>query len=251
MRPHDPLIVDVHTHTFPRLGSASGAESAKFHTSCIQHHVQYHTQGIRRVGDDAPVGDYLLSPDGDGIDSLRDVNFRVAHHGRIEFTVGGEDYYIQWYPLWMADMAALPQLMISYMNYVGVDVGVLQHDHVYGALDDYLTDVVRQYPDRFIALAQIREWEADQEKQLERLRHQVQDLGHRGLYYSAEGFAHVNYESNLADPRWEPMWDLVRELAIPVFWYLHTPRRNRFAAYLEHAKWLDQWTAEHEDIPCV
>jgi len=87
-----------------------------------------------------------------------------------------------------------------------------------------LADVVKQHPDRLIALAQIREWEADRDEQLERLRRQVQELGHRGLYYSAEGFAHINYESNLADARWEPMWQLVRELGIPVFWYLHTPR---------------------------
>lgn len=247
----DSLIIDIHTHAFPRLGSDSGGESAQFHTDCIQHHVQYHSQGIRRASDGTRMREYLLAPDGDGIDSLRDVNFRVGHHGRIEFTIDGEDYYIQWYPLWMADMTAPPQLMVSYMDYVGVDIGVLQHDHVYGALDEYLADVVKQHPDRFIALAQIREWEADQDEQLERLRRQVQDLGHRGLYFSAEGFAHVNYESNLADPRWEPMWELVRELEIPVFWYLHTSRRDRFAAYLEHANWLDHWAAEHEDIPCV
>jgi len=60
-------------------------------------------------------------------------------------------------------MNAPPELMVAYMNYVGVDVGVLQHDHVYGALDDYLAGVVTAYPDRFLALAQVREWEADQD----------------------------------------------------------------------------------------
>ncbi len=249
--PTDPIVIDVHTHAFPRLGTASGGETAAFHTACIQHHVQQHPQGIRRVADDARVREHLLAPDGDGIDALLNVGFHVGENGRIEFNVEGENYYIQWYPAWMSDMKAPPRLMVSFMNYVGVDVGVLQHDHVYGALDDYLADVVRQYPGRFLALAQVREWQADRDEQLERLRRQVEDLGHSGLYYSAEGHAHTNYESNLADARWEPLWDLVAKLKIPVFWYLHTPRQPRFERYVEQAECLNRWAAEHEDIPCV
>jgi len=247
----NPPVIDIHTHAFPRLGTASGCETADFHRRCIQHHVQYHYLGIRRASDGTRTLEPLLAPEGDGISYLRGVDFRVGENGRIEFTVKGEDYFIQWYPPWMTDMTAPPQLMLAFMNQVGVDMGVFQHDHVYGALDEYLADVVKQHPDRFLALAQIREWQADRDEQLERLRRQVEDLGHRGLYFSAEGFAHIDYKSDLADTRWEPMWDLVRSLQIPVFWYLHTSRLDRINAYLEQADVLNRWAAEHEDIPCV
>lgn len=250
--PHaEPIVIDIHTHAFPRLGAASGCETAEYHTNCIQTHVQFHAQGIRRADDDSRVNGHLLAPEKDGVDYLRDVNFHVSGNGRLEFTVDGENYYIQWYPPWMSDMTARPEMMVAFMNYVGVDMGVFQHDHVYGALDEYLADVVREYPDRFIALAQVREWEADQDAQLERLRRQVEELGHRGLYYSVEAFAQVNYETNLLDPRWEPLWDLVRELSIPVFWILYQARINRFERYVEQVELLDRWAADHEDIPSV
>ncbi len=249
---HDePIVIDVHTHAFPRLGTASGGETAQYHTNCIQHHVQFHAQGFRRCSDDSRVAGFPLAPERDGFGYLKDVDFRIGDNGRLEFTQDGEDCYLQWYPPLMRDMTARPETMLAYMNYVGVDVGVLQHDHPYGALDDYLADVIKEYPDRFIALAQVREWEADTDEQLERLRRQVQDLGHRGVYYAVEAFAKVNYELNLLDPRWEPFWDLVRELKIVVFWYLHQARLNRFDRYLEVADMLNRWAAEHEDIPCV
>ena len=43
--------------------------------------------------------------------------------------------------------------MVGEMNVTGVDIGVLQSDHVYGELDEYYHEAMQRYPHRFIALA--------------------------------------------------------------------------------------------------
>ncbi len=35
------MIVDAHTHVFPRLGTGSGGQTAETQLQIIQHHVQY------------------------------------------------------------------------------------------------------------------------------------------------------------------------------------------------------------------
>ena len=43
-------------------------------------------------------------------------------------------------------------------------MAVLQHDHVYGSLNEFYSECLQRYPGRFLPLAQIREWEADQDE---------------------------------------------------------------------------------------
>ena len=145
-----------------------------------QYHVRFNKQGIRRTRDNVKVVDPLLTGDNDGISFLPDVDFRIGEFGRVEFTVDGEDYYIQWLPPTLRDMSSSPEYMIAQMNYVGIDRAVLQHDRVYGRLDDFLSDCVRKFPDRFVALAQVDEWRAGEPDQIERLRHEVTESGIQG-----------------------------------------------------------------------
>ena len=245
------MIIDAHAHVFPRLGTDSGDQPAETQLHIIQHHVQFHSQGWRRRRDGLRADDSLLMPAGDGIADMPDVDFRVAGHGQLECTVDGEDYYLQWYPCWFQDMAAPPELMIAYMDYLGVDMAVLQHDHIYGSLNEILSDCMNRYPGRFLPLAQIREWEADQELQWSRLEYAVETLGLRGLYFSVESLAFTGWVDHLDDAKFEPLWETVRRLEIPVFWYLYTSHRDRLGSYLEQVVRLDRWAKSHPDIPCV
>lgn len=61
---------------------------------------------------------------------------------------------MQIYPPSLINNEALPQRMIAEMNQVGVDIGVLQCDHIYSNLDKYFSDAMKAYPGRFIGLAQ-------------------------------------------------------------------------------------------------
>jgi predicted TIM-barrel fold metal-dependent hydrolase len=110
---------------------------------------------------------------------------------------------------------------------------------------------MQRYPDRFLPLAQIREWEADQDEQLARLEHAVQALGLKGLYFMVEALAFTGFVDHLDDAKFEPLWDAVRRLQIPVFWYLYTSHRDRFGGYMEQVRRLDRWARAHPDIPSV
>lgn len=246
------MIVDIHAHALPRLAGPSGHGLFEDHMKHLQHHLYFHIQGVRRARDGAPVREQtLFDGQNDGLSGMYEVNFRIGRFGRLEWTYAGEDYYVQWMPPTLADMAAPPELMIQQMDYVGVDKAVLQNVHVYGDLNKYLSECVRSYPDRFIALAVVNEWEADQESQVLRLRHAITELGLSGLYFHTEGFFMTDFRDHLDDEKLDPLWREVRRLGIPVFWDTYSSRRNQTEDYLEQARRLDRWAKKYPDIVAV
>ncbi len=242
-------IIDSHVHCFPPLGTSRNVTHQQL--TELQHHVRFHSQGIRRVRDGAQVESPLLAGEKDGISFIPDLNFRIGRFGKLEFTHENEDYYIQWYPADFENMSISPELMISQMDYAGVDRGIIQHDRIYGRLDDFLSDCVNKYPDRFIALAQINEWEGGEEHQLERLRHQIEDLNHSGLYFSTGGFFHCDFQIGINDKSLKPLWDLVTELDIPIHWYAAKIRKPFPEDYLEEIRDLIQWAETYPEIRSV
>ncbi len=243
------VIFDNHTHCFPPL--AEDGSIKKRRLAEHQHHVRFHGQGIRRSRDGARVPAPLLVGDGEGISWLPEVDFRIGSFGRLEFTHEGEDYYVQWMSPTLQDMSVSPELMIAQMDYVGVDRAVLQHDRIYGKLDEFLGDCVRRYPDRFVALAQVDEWVGGRDDQLERLRRQVEDLGHSGLYFSTGGFFHDDFKIGVNDPSLEPLWELVGELGITVHWYAAKIRQPLAEDYLEELREFIAWAETHPGIPSI
>ena len=242
-------VFDAHAHCFPPLGMDRGIMKTRLAEH--QYHVRFHGQGIRRTRDDMPVEAYLLAGEKDGVSFQPDVDFRIGEFGRVEFTVDSEDYYIQWMPPTLLDMSSSPEYMIAQMDYVDVDRAVIQHDRIYGKLDDFLSDCVRKYPSRFVALAQVDEWRAGEPDQIERLRHEVTDLGFKGLYFSTGGFVHTDFANNINDPEFEPLWQAVADLGIPIHWYAGEYRTNITEAYFRELEDILEWARRHPEIPCV
>ena len=248
------ILFDAHAHCFPPLGDQGPLEDdgmVRRRLAEHQYHVRFHPQGIRRSRDDARIDEPLLQGEGDGASLLPDVDFRIGRFGRIEFTVAGEDYYIQWMPPSLWDLSTSPELMVAQMDYVGVQRAVLQHDRIYGRLDRYLSDCVRRFPGRFVALAQVDEWCAGETEQVERLQQQVRELGFSGLYFSTGGFFHNDFSSSINDAELEPLWEAVGELAIPIHWYAGELRSDKNEGYLRELVDLLTWTRNHPGIPCV
>ena len=78
---------------------------------------------------------------------MPDVNFRFGRYGQAEITVDGVDYLMQFYPPNLENLEATPERMIAEMEIAGVDIGVLQSDHVYGAnINEYYVEAMRRYP---------------------------------------------------------------------------------------------------------
>lgn len=210
------MIIDNHMHIFPHLGGASGFDSVAEHMKHLQLQMCGYTSPHRRVSDQVIVMGTLWDDNrSPSYESLYDVNFRVGDFGRCIWTYEGVDYYIQKFPPSMQVMEAPPGLALAQMDYAGVDMAILHNQNYYGFLNEYIGDACKRYPDRFIGLAQVHEEEAYTPREIERLRHAVEELGLRGLY-----FAPGNHDRNpdyLHDSQFKPFWDEVKRLGIVVY----------------------------------
>jgi predicted TIM-barrel fold metal-dependent hydrolase len=110
-----------------------------------------------------------------------------------------------------------PEYMVSEMDAAGVDVAVLQNTSLYGKLNDYISECIRQYPERFIGLARIEEAYVDNDAQLIELHRCTQEAGLQGLFFTVGGFWRNAYSQNLDDTRYNAFWDEVTRLGLVVY----------------------------------
>jgi predicted TIM-barrel fold metal-dependent hydrolase len=235
-------VVDSHAHIFPYLGDAS-AEHRQF----LQLYMATHGEPVRRLVDHIQVeGQTLYAGRLDSPSSLRDVDFRVGRFGRFEWTADGSDLYLQFFPPSLQHMESSPEFMLQQMARAGVDRAVLQNARPYGRLNEYFANAVRAYPDRFIGLADVDESQAHTEAEITRLRHAVRELGLRGVYYANRALFTTGYAHAFDDPIFDPFWEEVSGLGIPVFWEIvGVPDPNNQDDLLREIarlnRWLERW----------
>jgi len=246
-------VVDSHVHIFPPLGERSGFASEAEHRQFLQLYMATHGEPVRRLRDHVEIYEQTLH-DGrlDGPASLRPVDFRVGRFGRFEWTAQGEDLYLQFFPPSLQTMASPPELMLQQMARAGVDRAVLQNARLYGRLDDYFADAVQAYPDRFIGLADVDEAAAHTDAQIAKLRRAVRELGLRGLYYANRALFTAGYAHPFDDPLFDPFWEEVRGLHIPVFWEIvGVPNPADGDQLLREVARLNRWAERWPDVPGV
>ncbi|SVE33363.1 uncharacterized protein METZ01_LOCUS486217, partial [marine metagenome] len=181
------VVIDTHAHIFPRLGKSKGWDQ-NIHTKLSQNHVRDFTTFWRKK-DNSRIDGFLLDYPSDDIGQIPNLNFQITDHGRAEFVKDGIEYYMQIAPPGLSTMEVTPERMLGEMDIAGVDLCVLQSDHVYGELNEFYGEASQKYPNKFAPLAQIREWNGDHENELQELENAVYKQGSKGLYFSVEGFA--------------------------------------------------------------
>ena len=243
-------IIDAHYHIFPQLGSQNGGIDRELRLKLWRFHAR-EWNNFWRKKDGKHTTEQFLQFDSNDIDDMPELDFRLTDFGQAEITVAGIDYVMQLFPPNLVNNEAPPQRMVAEMNQAGVDMGVLQCDHVYGDLSEYFADAMKTYPGRFIGLAQIWEPEADSPRRLENLERAIREHGNRGLYFSVEPFSVLQNEVAIHDPKFDALWDLVQDLGIPVFWFLDDRTVDRVARFIRRVAELDAWAQRHPDIPSV
>lgn len=228
------VIVDTHAHAFPYLANVGLYASVEDHLRHIQRNLTTHPQGGRRVRDNAiPKEPTLWDGKTPGFAGLLDVNFRAGPFGRFEWEKDGEAYYIQYFPPSLEEMVARPERMLAQMQYAGVDKAVLQFAKVYGITTDYMSDCVRQWPDRFRACTAVNEDQANRVEQIDGLRHAVKHMRLTALYFECKGYGASNYQNHLDDEKYSPFWEEVQSLGIPVLWDIRIAvKRTDHGAYM-------------------
>src|SRR5271170_5551633 len=212
------MIVDCHAHVFQDWQGPCGHPTRVQHLKYLQKNMTRPAARVFRVRDGKRADASALYRSGaNGWSGLTDVNFRVGANGQLDFTVDGEDYYVQYMPVGMQQMVASPELMLAQMDYAGVDRCVLQAGGAYGAMNDYNAFAQHQYPQKFFALMNVDEGGLDRPEVLREAERAYHELGLRGLYYGLDGLARHDFRKPFADPSFEPFWERIASWSIPVF----------------------------------
>jgi predicted TIM-barrel fold metal-dependent hydrolase len=249
------MIVDAHAHIFPQLAGACGYPTEDEHRRFLQLYIATHGEPVYRLRDTAVVPEaasILYSGNLDSFDSLNEqANFRVGRCGRFEWDYEGETHYRSFLPPSLQDMTAPVDFLLQSMARAGVDVAVLQNAGLYGRLNAEFAEAMRAHPHKFIGLADVRPAECDCPEESERLRSAVRDLGLRGIYYANRGLIADGYRRGFDDPSFDPYWETVRSLGIPIFWEILGTPMPTTENHLRELDRLDRWLVRWWDIPCV
>ena len=245
------MIIDSHAHIFPPLGGPSGFKSQILHSKYIQHALMFHHQPVRRLKDHSVVNEQNLYDENNiTMEGLANVDFRGGGFGRLAWTAGGDDHYLQYLPPTLIGNSASAELMIAQMDYVGIGRAVLQTGHLYGRLNRYLSMAVKKFPDRFWALAMIDEWRADSPSQLRILENAITDLGLHGLWFQTSALEQHGRPEHLCDPVFYPFWDNVKDMGIPVYMNV-TAAGPGPKPYLDQLAAFECWLQRYSDIPVM
>ena len=244
------MIIDTHTHIFPPMAGPSGHKSTAEHMRYVQQNLTAHHQPVRRVDDNTVRKDRgLFNGDDYTLEGLTDVNFRGGGHGTFRWTINGVDYYCQYLPPSSTDLEATADGLIAQMDYVGIDKALVQAGHLYGRLNQHLSEAVARYPERLWAPALVDEWLIDQPSQIEVLDHALNELNLKGLWYQA-GNAQVLGRSELSDdPAFYAFWDHVADLGIPVMWNMYTFGPRDPNKFLGDIQVFNRWRKRYPNVP--
>ena len=233
------MIVDCHAHVFRNWNESCGHPSVNIHLKYLQKIVTRPSALAFRLRDGTPIVPSMLFREGDNTwAGLTDVAFRVGPFGQLQFTHEFEDYAVQYMPVGMQTIESSPEFMIAQMRVAGVDHCILQAGGGYGAMNDYNAYAQSEHPKRFTGLAWVDEAIADREEALTELR-RAHHLGLNGLYY-AQDFSRHGYARNMDHRSFDPFWELVAELGLPVFVELSaTPDYDR-SSYLANLAAFDR-----------
>ena len=169
------MILDSHVYCFEPVDRPAGHSSGEEHLKWVQAAHAGHHQPAWRIRDRAPASSRALDPQGRfDLAGLPDVNFRVSReHGRVVWTIDGEDYTKQYFPTNLRNLEFTPHSLIAEMDYAGVDMALLHTDPMLGRSSAYLAECVRLYPDRLRSMAPVDEWRirTDPDTVIEELEH--------------------------------------------------------------------------------
>jgi predicted TIM-barrel fold metal-dependent hydrolase len=242
-------IVDIHCHIFPPLAGASGFRDAATHLLHQQRSMHVHgNQPYRRLEDHAKVSARPLWSDADPSEAGRNRNagFRVGRCGRFEWSTDGTDTYVQFLPPYMADMSAPAEVIVRQMDHAGIEISVLQNDHIYGNLAEEFAAARDRYPGRFIGLAQVEESYANTDEELRRVADELDRLEMAGLYYTTTGLFRDGYRRLPDHPDFDPLWREIARRNVPVFW-VHSAK-SPIGTYEDEMRHLARIVERHPTI---
>ena len=250
------MIFDGHAYCFPSLRDNVGFDSSQTFIRHLQHAMATHHQPVWRARDRTPADASALIDQSRwhySLDALKDSDFRVAAHGRFEWTADGETYVKQYFPPSVTDMAYPADRLVAEMDYAGVDKALLHRTPYLGVGNDFIADCVRRFPDRLSGLAHVQEWliAGDPDAASEETQVAVEEMGLSGLHFLPAQLDLYGQTDPWDSPSLRPFWNRVAEMKIPVFLSLRDRREPSLDSYLAELKTLMRWMERYPDVNVV
>ena len=215
---------------------------------------------VWRKRDHAPSDDSgLADPNSPwSFDSLKDVQFRSAGHGRFEWTVGDEEYVKQYFPPSLVNMSYPASGLVAEMDYAGVDMALLHRTAYLGIGSDFIAECVRQFPDRLQGLAHVEEWlvQPEPDASIKKLERAIAEQGLSGLQFLPDFMALYGQTGDWDGPGFRRFWDAVASLNIPLFISLSysspvTSGGNSVEAMVRQLQKIRRWMDRYPDNKLV
>ena len=183
-------------------------------------------------------------------DALREARFRIGDHGKVEWTVDGEDYVKQVLPPWVRNLTFTPESLIAEMDYAGVDMSLLHRTPYMSKSNEYIADCVRRFPDRIQGLAYVEEWlvQSEPDRSIEKLERAIKGLGLAGYQFLPQHMRLYGQTDDWDGPGFRPFWDAAANLDVPIFFTLGSGDHDR---YLNELRRLRRWMERYPDVRVV
>src|SRR5262249_48818861 len=185
------MIFDSHVYCFVSPDRAAGHRTADEHLAEVQVFHALHHQPAWRTRDRAQSdARRLLDPaPGEPLRPASGVAFRVdREHGRMVWTIDGEDVTKQIFPPNLHEVAFGPGSVIGEMDYADVDIALLHVDRALGVDVDFLATCVNRYPDRLLSMAPVHEAmiPVDADRVVADVRRAILELGLHAIKFIPE-----------------------------------------------------------------
>ena len=118
------MIIDGHAYCFPPLGTPAGYPSLEEKMREFHREMSGHHQPVWRVRDRAPADNStLVDPE---TKEFHDVEWTYGRY-RFSWEYEGETYTKQYFPPMLHNLECSPELLITEMDYIGVDMARTSH----------------------------------------------------------------------------------------------------------------------------
>ena len=261
------MIIDCYPSSFAPWDTACGYESLAQKMRVIQRELGGHHQPTMRVRDRKLVDNTSLADPGTG--ELTGAEW-TRHNGQIAWTYEGETYKKQYFPPMLHNLECPPELMMSEMDYAGVDAGILHthpHKGYYRFQNEFQRNVLSRFPDRFMRTIMVNAHAIprDPEAAAQEVETEVNAGGRTAVQFIPRYYYQPALETDEGnDAPWDdgamrPFWHAVAAMGVPVFFTIigrGSSQADRYGqsaheVYLEEQRILLRWMERYPDVTVV
>lgn len=134
----------------------------------------------------------------------------------------GKEVIERWIPPSFIHTVVDPEVLIEYMDWIGVSKAILMQAPTYGNQNEYYREVLDRYPDRFCGGMALVDARKDISEMCEDLDYAMVELGLKGVKFETPD-SEIWVDERKYDPFWKKLADLDGILGIDLGWEVGNP----------------------------